>query len=292
MLSPAGGIVQSQDFTIAQFGTPNMSVNVGAGRLWVPGTSLATVNPGGGAYHPQGLYYAENDAAVNLPISASSPSSPRIDTVIGQIQDTAYGDTTDSASLAVVTGTATSGATLANLTGAGAVPASSLVLGYVLVPTSATSIVTADILNVAGAIGQRNVFRGYRNATVAIAAGGWTQVAIDTITFDQDSRLSSGSYLCPTAGLYQVNAQVAIGINNNPQTLQVGVWKNSITGAPLATNGTSGAGTNGFYLGAAVSDIVKAVTGDLLILGAYNPGPNAVSTISSPAQNFLSVSPL
>ena len=149
LITPVGGIIQPQDFTIAQNGSPNMTVNVGAGRIWTPGTSLATVNPGGGAYYPQGLYYSENDATVNLAIAASNPTNPRIDTVIVQIQDAAYAGATNSASLAVLTGTPTAGATLANLLGAAAVPASSTVVGYVLVPANASSIVTADIASVA-----------------------------------------------------------------------------------------------------------------------------------------------
>src|SRR6202035_1959182 len=112
VLAPAGGIVQPSDFALTQNGTPNMSVNIGAGRCWIPGTSLATVNPGGGAYYPQGSYFAESDAAVNLAISASDPSNPRIDTVICQVHDAAYAGATNSAALAIVTGTPTIGATL------------------------------------------------------------------------------------------------------------------------------------------------------------------------------------
>ena len=152
LINPAGGIIQSQDMTVTQNGTPNMSVNVGAGRCWVPGTSLSSVNPGGGAYLPQGLYFAENDATVNLSISASNPSNPRIDQIIVQIEDAAYAGAGNLAQFAVITGTPTSGASLGNLVGLGTFPpsnSSALLLAYVLVPTSASSIITADIANVA-----------------------------------------------------------------------------------------------------------------------------------------------
>lgn len=147
LIGSAGGIVQAQDLALAQNGTPNMSVNVGPGRLWVPGTSLASVNPGGGAYYPQGPYFAESDATVNLPISAADVTNPRVDTLVCQIQDAFYTGVINAASLAVLTGTPTPGATLSNLSGAAAVPASTYVLGYALAAAGASSIVTANIAN-------------------------------------------------------------------------------------------------------------------------------------------------
>jgi hypothetical protein len=149
-LSPAGGIAQPGDLALTQNGTPNMSCNVGAGRIAIPGTSLATVNTGGGAYYPQGLYFGESDAPTNLPISASSPSLPRIDTIIGQVEDAAYAGSNNDAKFVVLTGTPTAGASYpSNLTGAASVPVSSMVLGYVNVAANATSIVTANITSVA-----------------------------------------------------------------------------------------------------------------------------------------------
>lgn len=142
LISPAGGIVSPGDLTVTQNGTPNMSVNVGTGEVWVPGTSTSS----------QGLYYAMNKATINVAISASNPTSPRIDTIIAQVQDAEYAGSTSSLGAAVVTGTPTAGATLANLNGRGTVPASSYVLAYVLVPANATSITNTDIDNVASTL--------------------------------------------------------------------------------------------------------------------------------------------
>jgi hypothetical protein len=139
LIGSAGGIVASGDCAVSQQSTPNMSVQIAAGQVWVPGTSTAS----------QGPYYSRNGASVTVVIAASNPSNPRIDTVIAQVQDAAYAGTLKQIAPAVITGTPTVGATLSNLSGAGAVPASSLVLAYVLVPAGATSIVTANILNVA-----------------------------------------------------------------------------------------------------------------------------------------------
>lgn len=139
LINPAGGIVTPGDLAVTQQTVPNMSVQVGTGQIWVPGTSTAS----------QGLYYAENKAAVTLAIAASNPSNPRLDQVICQVEDAAYAGSSKLMQFAVVTGTPTSGASLSNLVGLGSVPASSLVIAYVLVPAGTTSIVTADIGNVA-----------------------------------------------------------------------------------------------------------------------------------------------
>jgi ethanolamine utilization microcompartment shell protein EutS len=69
------------------------------------------------------------------------------------VSDSGYtepsGGSGNQVTIAVVTGTPTSSASLANLLGVGSQPASSLLLGYVLVPAAATNIITADIANVA-----------------------------------------------------------------------------------------------------------------------------------------------
>jgi hypothetical protein len=150
--SIAGGLVGSTDMQVTA-GT-GMQVLVGTGEAWVPGSSTTT----------QSGYYCRVESSTALSIAASSESNPRIDTVIGKILDKAYGQAEDSFSVAVVTGTAESGATLSNKKGAGAVPASSLVLAYVLVPAKAVSIESADIENVA--------------ARVGIGNGPWTAVTL------------------------------------------------------------------------------------------------------------------
>jgi hypothetical protein len=147
LLSPAGGIVTPGDLAVTQQATPNMSVLLGTGQIWVPGSSTAT----------QGPYYSRNGAPLTLPISASSPSNPRVDTIIVQVQDAVYAGAAKTMGCPPpILGTPTAGVTVPPTTaaqaatdGAGTVPASSYVVAYVLVPQSAMSIVTADIANVA-----------------------------------------------------------------------------------------------------------------------------------------------
>lgn len=135
-----GGLVNAGDCALSPPGS-GMSVNVAPGELWVPGTTSST----------QSGYYCRISSSTSLSIAAADPTNPRIDTVVAQVQDAAYAGSVNSFAPAVVTGTPTAGATLANLNGKGAVPASSYVLGYVLVPANATNIVSGDLLEVGGA---------------------------------------------------------------------------------------------------------------------------------------------
>jgi hypothetical protein len=78
--------------------------------------------------------------------SNPDPTDPRIDRVVALVQDA---DLDDSGQYrwryTVVQGSAAAGATLGNLTGAGAVPANAMLLANVLVPAAGTVILTANI---------------------------------------------------------------------------------------------------------------------------------------------------
>lgn len=153
--SITGGLVSPNDCQLSPPGS-GMSVIVSPGEVWVPGTTSTT----------QGGYYCRVSSSTTLSIAAADPTNPRIDTVIAQVQDAAYAGVTNSFQVAVVTGTPTAGATLANLNGHGSVPASSLVLGYVLVPNGASSIVSGDLDGVANL-----VTAGYDSGWEAITPG-------------------------------------------------------------------------------------------------------------------------
>jgi hypothetical protein len=135
--SVVGGLVSSGDMLVTA-GT-GMQVLVAPGEAWITGNSVST----------QGAYYARVTSSNALAISAANATNPRIETIIAQVKDAAYAGTEVTFSVSVVVGTAEAGSTLANLKGAGAVPASSLVLAYCLVPAKAVSLEAADIENVA-----------------------------------------------------------------------------------------------------------------------------------------------
>lgn len=136
----AGGVLSASDLTVSAPAS-GMSVNIGAGEALIGGTE-------GGA---QGGYYIRNSATYSASVAAANASLPRIDACVVTIADSGYtqpsdvGATTNGPVLAVVTGTPTASASLTNLLGAPAIPASSLLLAYLLVPAGASNIVTADI---------------------------------------------------------------------------------------------------------------------------------------------------
>lgn len=133
----AEGVLWSGDMVVSQRGAgANLSVDVSAGQALVQGDSIAY----------QGLYYVLNDATTNVTgFSAADATNPRIDRVALRVRDAFHGDAANDAAFVVLTGTATAGATLANLTGAPAIPNNELLLANVLVPNGATTITTANI---------------------------------------------------------------------------------------------------------------------------------------------------
>lgn len=117
-------------FVVFQNGTPNMSVNVGSGVIFIPGTESTA----------QGVYVCENDGQVNLGI-ATAPGTGlnRIDLVVAKVQDSAYSGSTNAWSLAVVTGTAAASPS------APTPPPNSITLANVFVGANVTSITNGNI---------------------------------------------------------------------------------------------------------------------------------------------------
>lgn len=155
--SVVGGIIGSGDMAVTA--GSGLQVLVAPGEAWVPGSSSAT----------QGGYYSRVASSTALTVSAADASKPRVDLVVAQVQDAAYAGATNSFQVAILTGTATSGATLSNLTGAPSLTASSLALAYVLVPASASSIST--ISNVQTAIPPPGLFPVVTSSSVTAASG-------------------------------------------------------------------------------------------------------------------------
>lgn len=115
---------------VTQNGTPNMSVNVAAGAVYIPGTESTS----------QGVYFCVNDATVNLGITTAPGSGlNRIDLIVAKVQDSFYSGATDAWSLAVVTGTAAASPS------APTPPSNSVILAQVFVGSLVTSITNGNI---------------------------------------------------------------------------------------------------------------------------------------------------
>lgn len=124
----------------------NLSVDIAATTADASGSGIAALVRGD-AITAQGLYpVPPHSAVINEAITTANATNPRVDRVILEIQDNTHD--ASGANLIrtrVVAGTATSGATLANLSGAAAVPPSALLLADVLVPANDTTIDNTQI---------------------------------------------------------------------------------------------------------------------------------------------------
>jgi hypothetical protein len=129
------GVYDINDLKVIQRGAgANQSVDVGAGDGWVQVDSIT------------GLCRVRSDATANVTISASHATLPRIDQLICRYNDTSIPTGSGNIpTLEKLDGTATSGATLDNRTGAAALPSNCLRLADILIPAASTSVVTANI---------------------------------------------------------------------------------------------------------------------------------------------------
>jgi hypothetical protein len=95
----------------------------------------------------QGLYFVPpHSAAITETVTAAHATLPRIDMVVLEVLDANHdGGGSNLARTRIVAGTATSGATLDNRTGAAALPSSAIRLADVLVPAAAASILAGNI---------------------------------------------------------------------------------------------------------------------------------------------------
>ena len=131
LTSANGGVVNAGDGLVTQNGTPNMSVNVAGGEFVIPQTIAAN----------GGCYVGLQDAPVNLAVSASDPTNPRIDTVVATVYDSSYAGAANNWVLQVVTGTPAPSPVPA------AIPASSIQIAQFNVVAGATTILTANIFD-------------------------------------------------------------------------------------------------------------------------------------------------
>jgi len=137
--SALGGLVAATDLQVTYQGA-GLKIEIGAGEAFV-GSNMISAS--------QGAYYCRNTAAATFTLAAANSSNPRIERVSLVILDQAYEGSENLGEIKVSAGTASAGATLANLTGVAAAPKNSLTLAYCLVPAGATTITNAQIRNVA-----------------------------------------------------------------------------------------------------------------------------------------------
>lgn len=131
----SAGVISSTDF-VTTVGS-GMQVNVSAGRAKVAGTEATA--PSGQSWTTQGMYDVLNDASVSLTIATSNPSQPRIDVVYVGVQDAAYSGSSNTAVLAVATGTPAASPV------APSVPVDCIALAQVNVAAGASTVTVTDV---------------------------------------------------------------------------------------------------------------------------------------------------
>jgi len=246
------GVLGASEYNVAQQASPNMSVQVGAGRALVPGTQGVT--PAGFNWSTQGSYFVENDGAATVTLAASNPTNPRIDVVYVAVQDAFYSGSNNQVVLGVVTGVASSSPVTPS------VPANAIALANVAVAANATTIVNANITNLANA-----------STLLAMALGGIMPVTgssayptnpyIGQVIDDLSLGMlrwngSAWQSIMGAAGVLQAHAAGTNTITNSGST-----WS-SVTIDTTDTN------TRGWTTGA--SGFLVPATGTFLMLGGVN----------------------
>lgn len=205
-----GGVVRDTHLAVTEkSGTPDMSVDVAGGMIWIPGDE--------GSY--QGLYFAENRGTTNLSISAADPTNARKDLVVAKVQDSAYSGATDAWSLAVVTGTP------AGSPSEPSAPSNSVVLAMVDVAAAATSIVDANITDRRTTSTKGLIPKGIR---VGLSTDKPTSYWVGTALYATDN----DHFLLYDGSGWNPPQNVAWGVNNWDAT---GVGEYSLTSGNTAT---------------------------------------------------------
>lgn len=186
-------ITGSSDYAVTYSGAV-LTLNIAAGVGYVLGANIAD----------QGMYRQYIATGTSVTASPAHATLPRIDTMILRIMDNAADASGfNEARIELVPGTATSGATLANLTGKanlttlGEASKSVLLLAYVLIPAAAT-VLTNTATNVLDARVRATIGSGTAAILATPAAGSVTQASFAA---GAAAGQSYGTVL-PTAGLY------------------------------------------------------------------------------------------
>ncbi len=275
------GVVALADLAVTANSTPNMTINIAAGQVWIPGTLGATggmqgnnsaQSPSLTSFTQQGSYYALNDGVVNLSLAASDPTNPRIDVVYAAIEDAQYSGASNQAVLGIATGTP------AGSPVAPAVPANAVSLADIVVAATTTTIVQGNISDARafacgnGASGFGGRF--YRAAPYVPVAAALTQFPFDSVGWDDVGGFdaATGAYYVRVEGVYEVKACI-----NFTGTTPGDVYYLS-TQYNATTHNYGPYGAAGSNLALAVADEIRCIPGDHIAVAYYcEAAPTGVS---------------
>ncbi len=196
---PQEGVLDSGDFKVTPAGAANQ-LSVAAGEAIIEGDAVSD----------QGRYHGRSSAAQTLTL-ATAPDvvNPRIDQVVLEVKDSQHdGSGLNVARLRVVSGTATVGATLANRSGAAALPSTCVRLADVLVPANYNAVFVAATHIRDRRPWARGAYRRIvRNQNAAAgtdytrAASGTAPTAIDSTNLSPRIECSGAPLRCKLSGV-------------------------------------------------------------------------------------------
>lgn len=128
--------------------------------------------------------------------------------------------------------------------------------------------------------------RAFRLAAQTI--NGWTPVGLDTASFNDygDIDLTTGKFIAPVAGRYQVNGEVNWGTTTSSLQTIASIWKNgSEWGRGVDTDYTENSLST---RGHTVNDVVEMAAGDYIQLYAYSAIGYSLN-VGSGVVNYMSV---
>lgn len=192
----------------------NLSVTVNAGSGYVEVISGGKRRILNDAASNSGAPGALNATDWETTFTAPHATLPRIDRVVATVYDSNVdgGSGKYAVKFRVIPGAASAGATLANLTGAAAVPDNSILLANVLVAAAATSIVTAQIdtaLRSRASIGSgvlRTPLAVMNGAGQSIPNAAWTLCQFSAYVVQGEVRAASHAISFPSLGYFSVSA--------------------------------------------------------------------------------------
>lgn len=270
-LMPVAGVADPAHLLVTQNGTPNMSVNVAAGRVVVDGTENAL----------QGVYHCVNDATKNVTIAAADATNPRIDLIVARVRDASYSGVTNAWAIEAVTGTP------AATPVAPATPANSYVLAQISVPANATAITNSQITdrrsslivggNPPGCIVHRQTAQGISHATMTAIQFNSPDIR-DTHGFhDPSSNNTRMTVPAGLGGLYLAGANVGFSGNGTGSRI-TRLLKNGTTVIGSLDGPAPSADVTSFQC---VTVPVLLVPGDYLEVVVYQTSGGILNTYAS-----------
>lgn len=269
-----GGVIGVGDLAVAALTPASMKVKVAVGQCMIPGT-LGATGPFPSGLTQQGAYYSYVSAVTNLTIAASTPTNPRIDSIVASIQDSQYSGSNNQAILQVITGTP------AVTPSPPATPASSLLLAHVRVPAGATSIITADITTTRPFVALANPMRavpagiGWATSTTSVTNGVGKTINLGGYSLKGGFTSGTNRLIVPVAGTYLVAGMAATGWHTG-NNFAAGVTK----------NGSPALGT-GVYSQIMVG-LLTCAAGDYLQLTGFNATGTTRTVVATSKGTLLS----